>query len=317
MKALARRLLPVADVVMSPLVYPSALLLKLVRRMGVQHLPFCKDVLLNVGVFPIRDHYYEPQFRPPAARNDAIRPLPGVAWNAQEQLALLERMTFADELQDWSERSDNPLSFRFNNGFFESGDAEYWHQIVRLFKPRRIYEIGCGYSTLIAAHAIRLNREENAAHRCEHVCIEPYEQPWLERLGVQVIRQPVETLPASLFAKLEAGDVLFIDSSHVIRPRGDVLFEYLEVLPTLASGVVVHVHDIFSPRNYPRKWLVEQVRLWNEQYLLEAFLSHNNAWKILGALNYLHHEHPQQLKRVAPFVTPEREPCSFYMQKIA
>jgi hypothetical protein len=95
-----------------------------------------------------------------------------------------------------------------------------------------------------------------------------------------------------------------------------VLFEYLELLPTLRKGVIVHVHDIFSPRNYPKKWLVEDVKLWNEQYLLEAFLSFNRSWKILGALNYLHHHHYADLKNAAPYLTPDREPGSFYIQRM-
>jgi hypothetical protein len=81
--------------------------------------------------------------------------------------------------------------------------------------------------------------------------------------------------------------------------------------------VIVHVHDIFSPRNYLKQWLQDEVRFWNEQYLLEAFLTHNSAWKIVGALNYLHHYHYEKLSAVAPFLTPEREPGSFYIQKIA
>ena len=103
----------------------------------------------------------------------------------------------------------------------------------------------------------------------------------------------------------------------MIKPDGDVLFEYLELLPTLKPGVIVHVHDIFSPCNYPEPWLVDRVRLWNEQYLLEAFLTDNSTWRPIGALNDLHHNHYDALKSVAPFLTPEREPGSFYIQRRA
>ena len=118
------------------------------------------------------------------------------------------------------------------------------------------------------------------------------------------------------FSQLSENDILFIDSSHVIRPQGDVLFEYLQLLPTLNKGVIVHVHDIFFPKNYPREWLEEKVILWNEQYLLEAFLSHNSSWEIIGALNYLSHHHFDKFKLISPFLTPERHPGSFYMRKI-
>ena len=85
----------------------------------------------------------------------------------------------------------------------------------------------------------------------------------------------------------------------------------------LNTGVIVHVHDIFSPRNYLKQWLEDDVRFWNEQYLLEAFLTDNTRWRIIGALNYLHHHHYDRLKSVAPFLAPEREPGSFYIQKTA
>jgi hypothetical protein len=110
--------------------------------------------------------------------------------------------------------------------------------------------------------------------------------------------------------------VLFIDSSHVIRPHGDVLFEYLEVLPTLKPGVLVHVHDIFSPKNYSARWLVQELRLWNEQYLLEAFLTHNDRWEIICSLNYLKHKQYDRLQAVAPMLTPTGEPGSFYMRRL-
>ena len=121
----------------------------------------------------------------------------------------------------------------------------------------------------------------------------------------------------SFFSQLEDGDILFIDSSHIIRPGGDVLFEFLELLPSLNKGVIVHIHDIFSPRNYPEEWLRDSVKFWNEQYLLEAFLTHNSSWQILAALNYLHCNYYNELKPAAPFITRDRRPGSFYIQKLS
>jgi hypothetical protein len=169
----------------------------------------------------------------------------------------------------------------------------------------------------MAIKAIDRNYDDDPHYKCEHICIEPYEMPWLEEAGVSVVRKKVEDVELSFFSKLQDNDILFIDSSHIIRPQGDVLFEYLELLPSLNKGVIVHVHDIFSPKNYLKQWLIDEVRIWNEQYLLEAFLLHNSSWTIVGALNYLHHNHYEKLKSVAPFLTPEREPGSFYIQKIA
>ena len=104
----------------------------------------------------------------------------------------------------------------------------------------------------MAIKAIQKNRSEDAQYDCKHVCIEPYEQPWLEETGVIVRRELIEEVDIAFFSELKENDVLFIDSSHIIRPQGDVLFEYLELLPQLNKGVIVHVHDIFSPKNYPQ-----------------------------------------------------------------
>ena len=302
-----------------PLVYPVAWLLKIIRKVGVQRLPLCKNALMSVGVFPLRDHYYEPQFdnRNPRQDFSQDRNLPGIDWNIQGQLKMLETFTFSEELLGLPQAKQDPLEFHFNNGSFESGDAEYWYQVIRAIKPKRIFEVGSGNSTLIAVKAINKNHEEDPSYRCEHICIEPYEMPWLEKTGISVIRKKIEEVDLSLFSQLQANDILFIDSSHIIRPQGDVLFEYLELLPSLNQGVIVHIHDIFSPKNYLKEWLIEDVRFWNEQYLLEAFLSHNSTWSIIGALNFLHHNHYEQLERIAPFLSPEREPGSFYIIKIA
>lgn len=320
MKNLKKMALPLVDIMLMPLVYPAAWLLKKIRKLGVHRLPLCKGVLLKVGVFPVRNHYYEPQFdnRNPRPDFSQDRILRGIDWNISGQLKMLGSFAFSKELLGLPEaRQQGSLEFHLNNGAFDSGDAEYWYQIIRTIKPRRIFEVGSGNSTLMAVKAIRKNGEEDPRYTCEHVCIEPYEMPWLEKVGVSVVREKVEEVLLSFFSRLQENDILFIDSSHMIRPQGDVLFEYLELLPSLNKGVIVHVHDIFSPKNYPKEWLIDEVRFWNEQYLLEAFLSQNSGWKIIGALNFLRHHHYEEFKSVAPFLSPEREPGSFYIQKTA
>jgi len=314
-----RRLISVLDAVLMPFVYPSAWLLKRVRKIGVRQLPLCKRALMNSGVFPIRNHYYEPQFdyRVPKVDFAQDRYLPGIDWNISGQLKVLETLIFSAELSDLPQEKQEPLKFYLNNGFFLSGDAEFWYQMIRAVKPKRIYEIGSGNSTLMAIAAVNKNRQDDSGYMCEHVCIEPYEMPWLEQTGITVVRKRIEDLDLSFFSQLQNNDILFIDSSHIIRPQGDVVFEYLQLLPSLNKGVIVHIHDIFSPKNYLRQWLQDDVFFWNEQYLLEAFLTHNGAWRIFAALNFLHHNHYEKLKLIAPFLTPDREPGSFYIQKVA
>jgi hypothetical protein len=319
MRSFFKAILPFVDIALAPAVYPAAYLLKAIRRAGISNMPFCKRILMQVGVFPIRNHYYEPLFDSRMLRRplDHDRALPGIDWNINEQLSLLKSFCFNEELKDVPAAKVDELTFHFNNGAFDSGDAEFLYNLVRLKKPASVFEIGSGNSTLIAMKAIKKNQEENPSYRCKHLCIEPYEMPWLEKSGVTVIRQRAEDVDKAIFSEVASGDILFIDSSHIIRPQGDVLFEYLELLPSLKKGVIVHVHDIFSPKDYLKEWIIDEVRFWNEQYLLEAFLTCNQNWKVIGALNYLHHNHFQQLQEKCPALTRDREPGSFYIEKIA
>jgi predicted O-methyltransferase YrrM len=204
--------------------------------------------------------------------------------------------------------------FYIENENYNSGDAEFLYQFIRAVKPRRTIEIGSGNSTKLARIALQRNfSESNSA--ATHTCIEPYEMAWLEKMdGIRVIRKRVEDCGLDWGKELGSGDLLFIDSSHMIRPQGDVLTEYLEIIPQLASGVYVHVHDIFTPKDYLESWIKENVLFWNEQYLLEALLSNSERYEVVGALNYLMHHHYDELKRVCPYLTPEREPGSFYMK---
>ena len=318
MKELLLKILPIADAMLFPLVYPAALILKFIRWVGVHYLPMCRKVLLQIGVFPIKNDYYEPLFDPRQLRHSLSenRNLTGINWNVEEQLSFLEKFQFANELENVPLSKKDDLTFYLNNVRFEAGDAEYWYNFIRQIKPGKIYEIGSGYSTLMAIKAIKKNEQENPNYQCRHICIEPYEMPWLEKTPAAVVRKKIEEFDKSFFAELDENDILFIDSSHVIRPQGDVLFEYLELLPALRKGVIVHVHDIFSPKDYPDQWIRKEVKFWNEQYLLEAFLTSNPAWKIIGALNYLHHHHYQKLKAKCPFLTQDKNPGSFYIQKI-
>ena len=231
---------------------------------------------------------------------------------------MLSELDFAAELLALPLKSDNPLTFHYHNSRFGPGDAELLYSIIRRFQPRRLIEIGSGFSTLVARQALNRNEKDDNGHPCAHICIEPYEEPWLEQCGATVRRQRVETVDKSLFLELEENDILFIDSSHVIRPGGDVVCEYLQILPLLKPGVLVHVHDIFTPRDYPASWVCDDLRFWNEQYLLEAFLCHNASFKILSALNYLKHNYPENVAVKFPVLGQEmwREPGSFWMRRV-
>jgi predicted O-methyltransferase YrrM len=312
-----KALLPLVDLVLFVFVIPAALLLWMVRRLGLARLRLTRAVLIRIGLLPVRNHYYEPFVVPRELRYplDQERKLPGIDLNVAGQLEFLSTLTFEKELAHLATPGSRPGEYSFGNASFESGDAEYLYQVIRRIKPSRVYEIGSGYSTLMVRAALKRNAEELPGYGCRHLCIEPFEAQWLESTGVEVMRQRVEDVDQALFQELGRGDLLFIDSSHMIRPQGDVVTEYLEILPILRSGVIVHIHDVFTPRDYLEEWVVRSLRLWNEQYLMEAFLTDNDNWAIIGALNWLKHSHFDDLKRVCPYLTIEREPGSLYMRR--
>ena len=286
-------------------------------RLGGRRLKFSRELLKKVGVYPIRDHYYNPLFKDSRLKKSLREPrnLPGIDFRLEKQLHLLEKLTFAKELKDMklNEKKYEIKEFYFNNGSFESGDAEFLYQIIRFFKPKNVIEIGSGNSTKIANKALLKNKSENKED-FSHICIEPYEMPWLETLDIRVIRNTLENCEIEIPNKLEENDLLFIDSSHIIRPQGDVLKEYLDIIPRLKSGVIIHVHDIFSPRDYLDQWIREDVLFWNEQYLLECLLSNNQRYEILGALNFIKHSNYSKLKKVCPYLNKNREPGSIYFK---
>ena len=279
------------------------------------------------GVLPVADHYYQPLINPRKHLKKSLRDdrlLVGIDFNVKEQLQLLSQFCYNEELLRIPLKKENDsLSFYHDNDTFSFGDAEYLYNIIRHFKPERIIEIGSGSSTLMTVNACTKNKKDDPLYDCSIVCIEPYEQPWLEQLDVEILRSRLEDLDMSIFKALKANDILFIDSSHVIRPQGDVLTEYLEILPQLNSGVVIHIHDIFSPKDYPDKWILgKEHRLWNEQYLLEAFLFYNNQFRIIGSLNYLSHHYSTEFCEKCPVYAKggnikrkEDDPASFWLVK--
>lgn len=167
------------------------------------------------------------------------------------------------------------------NGQFDLTDARVLFCMLRMIRPRRIVEVGSGYSTLLMTDVNTRFLNEGAII----TSIEPYPRPFLDQLhaqgAIQLVRQRAQEVSASLFAELEAGDVLFIDSSHVSKTGSDVNRLILEVLPSLASGVYVHVHDIFFPSDYPKSWVLERSLSWNEQYLLQALLTGNQQFRVV------------------------------------
>jgi len=313
----AKVIAAVVDVILPPFLLLAALPMWTARRIGLGRVPLSRKTLRFAGVLPVIDHYYEPMFRTRTLDSLRVpRRLPGIDFRSDAQRSLLATFVDVEPFKRFARDKVNDTEYFLDNNSFVSGDAEIWFHMVRHFKPVRIIEIGSGHSTRLARLAIDMNMAENPAYRCEHICIEPYEAPWLEQLGAKIIRKRVEDVDRTIFETLGQNDFLFIDSSHIIRPQGDVVVEYLDIIPSLKAGVIVHVHDIFSPRDYLDSWVHDEILFWNEQYLLEAYLSDNAKTEVVLAVNMMKHDAPELMQHACPNLTSEREPGSFYFRRV-
>jgi hypothetical protein len=231
-------------------------------------------------------HYYEPlpDFR--SITSEQItrrRTFPSIDFRWDDQLALINKL---------AEYRNELAHLDLENEYFSGFDAAAYYAIIRHLKPRRVIEIGGGYSTRIA----RIGLDLNGMGRL--TCIEPYP----ERLNgnVELIQKRVEEMDVDFFLQLEANDILFIDSTHTVKFGSDVCFEFLEILPRLAPGVWVHVHDIFFPHDYPAEWLINRRLALNEQYLVEAFLSFNRSFQVALANYWLCLDHADAVSALWP-----------------
>ena len=242
--------------------------------------------------------------------------LHGIDMNDAVQLDLLRNQfpRFRREYEQIpAEPTGEPGRFHCNNDLFGGADALVAYCMIRHFQPRLIIEVGSGFSSLIAAEAIAKNK--NSAL----ICIEPFPQDFLRQgfPGLRsLIEKKVEEIDLEFFSQLSCGDILFIDSSHTVKIRGDVNYLFLELLPRLKPGVIVHVHDIFFPFDYPRDWVMDELRFWSEQYLLQAFLSFNSEFEVLIANHYLAHYYLEDFKQTFPH-SPSWSKGSFWMRRKA
>jgi predicted O-methyltransferase YrrM len=240
------------------------------------------------------DHYYSPVpdsralAREPARSRvwpATPRATPGIDWREPEQVALMQELASQSEMKFAADPTGDPRDYYASNAMFSPLDAWVLQGMLRHFRPRRMIEVGSGFSSLVAA---RVNREYLNGS-LDYTCIEPYPPQYLAA-GVEgisrLITKRVEELPLDPFLELRDGDVLFIDSSHAAKTGGDVVFLYEEVVPRLAPGVIVHIHDIFLPADYPPAWVFSG-RAWNEQYLVRAFLAFNSAFRVLLGVAWL------------------------------
>jgi hypothetical protein len=185
-------------------------------------------------------------------------------------------------------------------------------------RPRRVVEIGSGYSSACAMDTVFGRRDMPT----QLTFIEPYPDLLFslmrpgDRERVQVIPQPVQQAPLDIFEGLDAGDILFVDSTHVAKTGSDVCFEWFEIFPRLKPGVLIHVHDVFYPFEYPRLWVVDEGRSWNEIYMLRALLMYSDAFAIVFFNDYFARKERDLIAETAPAFL-NNTGSGFWMRRIA
>ncbi len=307
---------PALDLLLSPFTLLAIVWFRIIRYWGIKNLRISQSLFINLGMLPVVDHYYEPliDYR----KLPKLVPKSHLCLDGMKQRDFIAPFNFQEELKSIPIEGKDYSNYYYHNGSFGSGDSELYYSIIRHYKPSRILEVGSGFSTLLAIQAIRKTKEIHPDYFCEMTCIEPFEMPFLDFLDVKLIRQRVEQVDKKFFLSLQRGDILFIDSSHVIRPGGDVTFLILETLSELSAGVLIHFHDIFIPNHYPKEWLRDEYRLWNEQYLLEAFLLHNDSFEVVFSFGFMMQQEGLVIEEKFPVLKTEsgRQAGSIWLRKI-
>jgi hypothetical protein len=253
-------------------------------------------------------HYYSPiapleEIRKDEAKifGEPSRSIPGIDLREEEQLRLLESLTVYYGDMPFRDEKQEGLRYHFKNDSYEHSDAILLHSMIRHLKPRRMIEVGSGFSSCVTLDTNDLFLGGSV----DLTFIEPY--PHLlrslvkesERSKIKVIESRLQDVDLGIFEALQANDILFIDSTHVSRVHSDVNRIFFEILPRLAPGVHVHFHDIFYPFEYPKEWIMEG-RAWNEAYLLRAFLQYNQDFRVVLMNTFMEHFHEPFFREKMP-----------------
>jgi hypothetical protein len=255
----------------------------------------------RLQVFP--DFFYAPVFAPAdlsAAAWDATYPDCGTFDLEAQRAFLRETPGFADELSQlpFDEPAKGAATFYWGNDQFSHSDASLYYALIRRFRPATIVEVGAGHSTRLALRAVRAN----GAGRV--LCIDPHAPAWLRDLDgpIEIVARPVQESPDSVFLGLQASDILFIDGSHISKTGSDVNHLFLRILPRLPKGVLVHVHDICLPFEYPKAWSEDVLCYWNEQYVLAALLANSTKYEVLLGVHFVEKTDIDALRPFTPQV---------------
>ena len=282
-----------------------------------------REELRKYGGFVPPGHFFSPipSLDEVRIREDVIfskipRKIPGIDLNEEEQMDLFARFKkYYDELPFEAYKTDS-LRYFYENPAYSYSDAIFLYCMIRHTKPKRVIEVGSGYSSCVILDTNEIFFNNNIS--CTF--IEPYPQ-LMESLLKEDDKDKIEIIPRKLqdielgkFTSLSSGDILFLDSTHVSKLDSDVNYIFFEILPSLSRGVYVHFHDIFYPFEYPKEWIYAG-RAWNENYILRAFLQYNRAFKVIFCNTFLEHFYEKKIMSEMPLCMKNKG-GSIWLKKI-
>ena len=235
-----------------------------------------------------------------AVRERTSAPLPaGIGVDAAGMLRTMERLARHRSLFPFPREAGEEFRFYWDNPFFGCHDASVYFSMLLEFRPRRVVEVGCGFSSRLLLDT----RDRFGNAEMEITLIDPQLETMLADLRAaraELLNSKLQDTPLALFERLEENDILFLDSSHVSKTGSDVNFYLFEILPRLRSGVLIHIHDILYPFEYLEEWVLDEKRSWNEAYAVRAFLEYNSDFEILYWNNYAFHRLHENLRELMP-----------------
>lgn len=255
-------------------------------------------------------HYYSPVVnvhelqRTRAKTRASQQALRATRLNSVIQFELFKKLSAKFGTIKFPVKPDSNFRYYFENDFYSYGDALVLSAFIQTFRPRRIVEVGSGYSSAVILDT--LDRTDVAGDRTKCAFVEPNPARlksllWPnDRNRVTIIEKPVQEADSALFTNLEANDIVFFDTTHVLKTNSDVHYELFSILPELSSGVIIHFHDVFDGFEYPDAWTINDNRSWNELYALRAFLMYNNAFDILLLNDLIAHRFTVEARAISP-----------------
>ena len=231
----------------------------------------------------------------------AADPLLGVDLKEATILATFDRLARHFVAIDFPETKADTHRYYFQNDFYTYGDAMFLSAMICEFKPPRIVEVGSGYSSAVILDTL----DSLGAGDTKCTFIEPFPERLRMLLRpqdgqrVRILETGIQDVPLSTFETLEAGSFLFFDTTHISKTGSDVNHEVFQILPRLRPGVIVHFHDVFDQFEYPKRWIIDENRSWNELYLLRAFLMYNSKFETILFNNLIANRYPDKLRALS------------------